>query len=69
MIKLFKMFINFLFLAALGLHCCAQASSSCGEKRILFSCSPGVSCGDGFFCSRARALGCLGSVVAMHALQ
>ena len=26
----------FLFLAALGLHCCARAFSSCGEQRILF---------------------------------
>ena len=26
----------FLFLAALGLHCCAQAFSSCGERGLLF---------------------------------
>ena len=25
-----------LFLAALGLRCCAQASSSCGERGLLF---------------------------------
>ena len=25
-----------LFLAALGLHCCAQAFSSCGEQGLLF---------------------------------
>ena len=25
-----------LFLAALGLRCCAQASFSCGERRLLF---------------------------------
>ena len=25
-----------LFLAALGLHCCARASSSCGERGLLF---------------------------------
>jgi len=30
---LFKMC---LFLAALGLHCCVQAFSSCGEQRLLF---------------------------------
>ena len=29
----FKMY---LFLAALGLHCCAQAFSSCGEQGLLF---------------------------------
>ena len=26
----------FLFLAVLGLHCCAQAFSSCGEQGLLF---------------------------------
>ena len=26
----------YLFLAALGFHCCAQASSSCGEQGLLF---------------------------------
>ena len=26
----------YLFLAALGLHCCAQAFSSCGEQGLLF---------------------------------
>ena len=30
-----KILIN-LFLAALGLHCCAQAFSSCGEWGLLF---------------------------------
>ena len=34
------------FLAALGLHCCMQAFSSCGER---------ASCGD-FSCCRAGAL-------------
>ena len=28
--------IIYLFLAALGLHCCAWASSSCGEQGLLF---------------------------------
>ena len=28
--------ILILFLAALGLHCCAQAFSSCGERGLLF---------------------------------
>ena len=31
----FCMFVC-LFLAALGLHCCAQAFSSCGEPGLLF---------------------------------
>ena len=29
-------FIIFLFLAVLGLHCCARASSSCGKQGLLF---------------------------------
>ena len=31
-------FLNFiyLFLAVLGLHCCARALSSCGERGLLF---------------------------------
>ena len=37
-INLFILFIYFiyLFLAALGLHCCTQAFSSCGERGLLF---------------------------------
>ena len=29
-------FYLFLYLAALGLHCCAQAFSSCRERELLF---------------------------------
>ena len=35
----FFFFLNefiYLFLAALGLRCCARASSSCGEQGLLF---------------------------------
>ena len=38
-IELFLKKINlfiYLFLAALGLHCCAWAFSSCGERGLLF---------------------------------
>ena len=28
--------VIYLFLAALGLHCCARAFSSCGERGLLF---------------------------------
>ena len=35
MIYFFKNF-NLLFLAALGLHRCARAFSSCGERGLLF---------------------------------
>ena len=31
-----KLFIYYLFLAALGLRCCARAFSSCGERGLLF---------------------------------
>ena len=30
------LFIYFDYLAVLGLHCCAQASSSCGKLELLF---------------------------------
>ena len=34
---LFNFFLNFiLFLAALGLHCCTQAFSCCGERGLFF---------------------------------
>jgi hypothetical protein len=31
-----SLIIFFFFLAALGLHCCVRAFSSCGEQRLLF---------------------------------
>ena len=36
MLLFFKMFLFYLLLAALGLRCCAQAFSSCGERGLLF---------------------------------
>ena len=44
----------YLFLAALGLRCCVQAFSSCGEQ---------ASHCDGFPCCGAQALGTRASVV------
>ena len=35
-IYLFICLFIYLFLAALGPHCCAQAFSSCGEQGLLF---------------------------------
>ena len=32
----FLIFIFYLFLAVLGLRCCRRASSSCGERGLLF---------------------------------
>ena len=34
--KKLNSFIHYLFLAALGLCCCSQAFSSCGERGLLF---------------------------------
>ena len=45
----------YLFLVALGLGCCAQAFSSCGEQGLLSSCG-------------AWASHCGGFLVAEHAL-
>ena len=38
----FKKFIYYLFLAALGLRCCARAFSSCGEQGLLFVAVSGL---------------------------
>ena len=47
---------KFFFLAALGLHCCAWAFSSCGEQGLLSSCSLRASHCGSFSCCRAPAL-------------
>ena len=52
---LFKNFVNYLFLAALGLCCCQRALSSCGQRRLLSS-----------YGAQARAWA---SVVAAHGLS
>ena len=36
LLALLALFFVFLFLAALGLCCCARAFSSCGERGLLF---------------------------------
>ena len=48
----FKLFI-YLFLAALGLHCCAQAFSSCGERGATLRCNEQASHCGGFSCWRS----------------
>ena len=55
LINLFYLFI-YLFLAALGLCCCAQAFSSCGERGLLFVVVRGL-------------LTAVASLVAEHRLQ
>ena len=66
-IYIFSLFI-YLLLAELGLHCCAQASSSCSNQGLHSSCGASYFCG--FLlqstCSRAhrpQELGHVGSGV------
>ena len=42
---------TYLFLATLGLHCCTQAFSSCGQQGLLSSCREWASHCGGFSCS------------------
>ena len=51
-----RIFIIFLFLAVLGLRCCARAFSSCGERGLLFVAVRGL-------------LIVVASLVAEHGLQ
>ena len=60
--------ICFYFLAALGLRCCAQAFSSCGEQGLLFVAVCGLLIAVASRC-RARALGTRDSVVVACGLQ
>ena len=49
--NLFFFFFNpFIFLVALGLHCCMQSFSSCGEWGLLSSNGAWASRCGGFFC-------------------
>ena len=47
-------------MAALGLDCCVWAFSGCGVWELLSRCGAWASHRGGFFCCRARALGCAG---------
>ena len=71
-----KMFLSYLFLAAVGLCCCVWAFSSCSKQRLLSSCAAWTSCSGGFSCCRAQALESLfqqlqhaGSVVVVCGLS
>ena len=66
-ILLFKIFI-YLFLSALGLHCCAWAFSSCSEGGYFSLWCTGFHCG-GFSCCGSWALGVQASVVVACGLQ
>ena len=53
----FYLFIYLFFiLVALGLHCCAWTSSTCGERELLSSCGAWASHCRGFSCRRAQVL-------------
>ena len=61
-------YLIYLFLTVLGLHCCAWAFSSCGEQRLLFVAGVWASHCSGFSCCGAQALGVLASVVVARGL-
>ena len=58
-----------LFWAALGLRCCVQAFSSCGERGLLLVAVRGAPHCGGFSCCGARALGARASVVEARGLS
>ena len=71
---IFFLFINlfilfYLFLAVLGLCCCTQAFSSCGEQGATLRCGARASHCSGFSCCRAWALGMGASVVVARGLS
>ena len=59
----------YLFLAALGLRCYAWASSSCGERGLLFIAVHGLLIAVAGLCCGARALGVWALVVAARGLS
>ena len=59
----------YLFLAALGLCCCAWVFSSCGEQGRFHSCGSRASQCGGFFCCRGQALGVWASVAEVLGLS
>ena len=59
----------YLFLAALGLQCCARAFSSCSERGATLHCGAWASHCGGFSCCGAQALGAWASVVVARGLS
>ena len=59
----------YLFLAALGLHCCTRAFSSCGEWELLFFVVHGLLVAVTSLCCGAWALGTQASVVVARGLS
>ena len=66
--KIFKLNFLYIFLVALGLHCCTRAFSRCDEQGLLSSCSVhALHCG-GFYCSEHGLLS-IGSLLVVHGLS
>ena len=59
----------YLFLALLGLHCCAWAFSICSKWGLLSSCSLRASHCGGLACCGAQAQGCMGTVAVAYGLS
>ena len=59
----------YLFMAVLGLRCCAWAFSSCSERGLLFVAVRGLVIAVACLCCRAWALGARASVVVAHGLS
>ena len=66
-INLFILFI--LFLAALGLRCCAQAFSSCSERGLLFVVLHRLLIAVASLVAEHRLIIAVASLVAEHRLQ
>ena len=59
----------YLFLAALGLLCCARSFSSCGERGLLFTAVHGLLIVVASLCCGAQAVGTQASVVVACGLS
>ena len=64
----FNKFI-YLFLAALGLHCCVQAFASCGERGLLFIAVHGLLIAVASLVAETRLWGLQASVVVARELS
>ena len=68
-ILFFFIFIFLIYLAVLGLHCCARAFSSCGKWGLLFIAVRELLIAVASLCFRAQALGMRASVVVARGLS
>ena len=65
----FLSYFIYLFLAVLGLHCCARAFSGCGERGLLFVAVRGLLVAVASLVAEHGALGMWASVVVAHGLS